>query len=90
MLYSTSQDGSDDGDYPANIYRLAGVEFYCAISGSIAICLPILIDVALDFIFNAASSKYQSYIPRRELFLAVILPDLFIMFYILPYKEFDW
>ena len=55
-----------------------------------AICIPILIDAALDFVSHMEPSKYQSYIPRRELFLAVILPDLFIICYVLPYHEFDW
>lgn len=61
-----------------------------SLSASIAACSPLLIDYIADFFEKTHNDMASSYIPHRELFIALIVPDLIFLLYCIPYGRIDY
>eukprot|EP01041_Mallomonas_annulata_P002223 gene2223-4321_t len=60
-----------------------------ALVTSISACAPMMLESILDFISGKKRNASSKYIQRREIFFIIVLPDIFIIAYLLPYRQFD-
>eukprot|EP01041_Mallomonas_annulata_P004102 gene4102-8157_t len=65
-------------------------KYHSALVASISACAPILLESLFDVINRQNRPALEKYIPRREIFFIIVLPDIFILVYLLPYRQFDW
>eukprot|EP01041_Mallomonas_annulata_P012099 gene12099-25382_t len=79
----------DDGEYPPQVKKLSSQQLYGAVVASIVASFPLVLDYALELIGNAEITSYDPFVPKREIFVALILLDIFIAIYILPQENYD-
>ena len=60
-----------------------------AFAASAASCAPLVVDYIADILSNAPKDSFSNFIPRREIFLILIVPDMIILIYMLPYELYD-
>eukprot|EP01041_Mallomonas_annulata_P007578 gene7577-15537_t len=95
IIFHTCQlgEGFDlNDDLPPFLDALVNICMYhSALIASIATCTPIILDCLFYAINRQSRLALEKYIPRREIFFIVILPDtIFILVYLRPFRQFDW
>eukprot|EP01036_Dinobryon_divergens_P028865 gene28865-37876_t len=84
--------------YPDYMYRLSGFEYCASLVASLATTIPILADYLFDRFLrmmnydeNANKEDTSSiYIPLRETIAVLIVPDILILCWMVPFGRFDY
>ena len=85
--------------YPDYMYRLSSFEYCASLVASLATTIPILSDYLFDRFLrlmnydeNASKEEESSsiYIPLRETIAVLIVPDILILCWIVPFSYFDY
>jgi hypothetical protein len=74
-------DALEDDDL--NIFIVQGALIAC-----ISASLPIILDFILDYFLRTPEIAIHAYIPRKELFLALCIPDAIFLFVLIPQNEY--
>lgn len=85
----------ETNQYPDYVHALTTFQYFASIVVSLAATIPIFLDLVVDLLttklFSEAIQLEDSVtnIPFREIVLLLIIPDILLVFWILPYARFD-
>ena len=97
VLLGYSMIDSTTNSYPDFIYRLSGFEFTASLVASLATTVPIVVDqlferflriVNFDGFINQEDSNI--YVPFRETIAFILVPDIIILCWIIPFGRYDY
>lgn len=87
---------SKTGQYPDYMVALSGFNYGASIVASLATTIPILVDFGFDMLITAiykenkvTQNPMNINVPFREIVLLLIIPDALLLFWILPYAQYD-
>eukprot|EP01041_Mallomonas_annulata_P009743 gene9743-20262_t len=88
LLLNLPLDPPVDSD--SNLAKAFESPFYhYSLVASIAVSIPMLMDYVLDLLYRDRSSRSESFIPRRDLVLGLLLPDIFLLCYVVPLRHYE-
>jgi len=105
QILGYSQKDPSSKLYPSFLYELSSFQYQGAIIASIASTVPIVIEFVLESCvswFRRFKSPYSeiasknpnlskvNYLPFQEVVFLIILPDLILLFWVIPQEEYDF
>jgi hypothetical protein len=85
--------------YPAYLRNLSGFEFTASLVASLATTVPIVVDqlfdrflriINLDGNIHQEKSSHSIYVPFRETIAFLLIPDVLILCWIIPFGKYDY
>ena len=76
-----------DGSFPDYIEELQSRNLHDALVASVGTVVPVLLDILLRPMLKLPNLR--RHVPRRELIALLIIPDILLITYILPYRQYD-
>jgi hypothetical protein len=67
-----------------------GLKFKATLIASLATVAPLLLDYIIDIYYQDRTFSTQVKIPRLMLIIVGFLPDIFLLFVVLPFEKYDW
>lgn len=89
--YSLKDPNTDQ--YPSFLVSLSGFEYCSSIVASLATLIPIFLDLVLDIISGNFLKEVKLLpslnLPFREIVVMLIASDILLLFWIIPYAQYD-